>query len=121
MLKTRVPTLRVRKKKSIRRRARRRYRNLLPPQSTSAVSRRKNLPLRTYHQNLRSRQPKETMAEKATTTHKKIYQIAKEINISHETLLEYLRRKGHDVRSHMSAVDDTMMHDILSHFKKDKE
>ncbi len=60
------------------------------------------------------------MPEK-TQTHKKIYQIAKEINISHETLIEYLTRKGHTVKSHMTAVDDGMMHDILSHFKKDRE
>src|SRR5437016_3404709 len=52
---------------------------------------------------------------------KKIYQIAKEINISHETLIEYLKKKGHEVKTHMSVVDDAMMHDILSHFKKDKE
>ena len=52
---------------------------------------------------------------------KKIYQVAKEINISHETLLEYLRKRGHDIKSHMSVVDDAMMHDISSHFKKDKE
>lgn len=61
------------------------------------------------------------MTEKAPSQHKKIYQIAKEINISHETLMEYLRRKGHSIRSIMSVVDDAMMHDILSHFKKDKE
>lgn len=60
------------------------------------------------------------MTEK-THAHKKIYQIAKEINISHETLIEYLKKKGHTVRSHMSVVDDAMMHDIASHFKKDKE
>ncbi len=53
--------------------------------------------------------------------HKKIYQIAKEINISHETLIEYLKKRGHVIKSHMSVVDDAMMHDILSHFKKDKE
>lgn len=52
---------------------------------------------------------------------KKIYQIAKEINISHETLIEYLKKKGHDIKSHMTVVDDAMMHDISSHFKKDKE
>jgi translation initiation factor IF-2 len=52
---------------------------------------------------------------------KKIYQIAKEINISHETLMEYLKKRGHEIKSHMSLVDDAMMHDILSHFKKDKE
>jgi len=52
---------------------------------------------------------------------KKIYQVAKEINISHETLIDYLKKRGHEVKSHMSVVDDAMMHDILSHFKKDKE
>ncbi len=60
------------------------------------------------------------MTEK-TQSRKKIYQIAKEINISHETLMDYLKKKGHEVKSHMSVVDDAMMHDILSHFKKDKE
>ncbi|MBI4548460.1 MAG: translation initiation factor IF-2 [Ignavibacteriae bacterium] len=54
-------------------------------------------------------------------TKKKIYQIAKEINISHETLMAYLKKKGHAVRSHMTVIDDAMLHDILSHFKKDKE
>jgi translation initiation factor IF-2 len=54
-------------------------------------------------------------------TKKKIYQVAKEINISHETLIEYLTKRGHDIKSHMSVVDDAMMHDVLSHFKKDKE
>ncbi len=57
----------------------------------------------------------------AKTAHKKIYQVAKEINISHETLIEYLAKRGHTVKSHMSTIDDEMMHDILSHFKKDKE
>ena len=56
-----------------------------------------------------------------TTSSKKIYQVAKEINISHETLIEYLVKRGHSVKSHMSAVNDAMMQDILSHFKKDKE
>ena len=52
---------------------------------------------------------------------KKIYQVAKELNISHETLIDYLKKKGHDIKSHMTVVDDEMMHDISSHFKKDKE
>ncbi len=52
---------------------------------------------------------------------KKIYQLAKEINISHETLIEYLKKKGHTVKSHMSVVTEAMMQDISSHFKKDKE
>src|SRR5689334_18117439 len=60
------------------------------------------------------------MTEK-TLSKKKVYQVAKEINISHETLMEYLTKRGHVVKSHMSVLDDAMMHDILSHFKKDKE
>ncbi len=60
------------------------------------------------------------MTEKSPAK-KKIYQVAKEINISHETLIDYLVKKGHVIKSHMTVVDDSMMHDILAHFKKDKE
>jgi translation initiation factor IF-2 len=52
---------------------------------------------------------------------KKIYKVATELNLSHETLIEFLRKKGHEVKGHMSSVDDDMMRDILSHFKKDKD
>jgi translation initiation factor IF-2 len=52
---------------------------------------------------------------------KKIYKVATELNLSHETLIEFLRKKGHEVKSHMSSVDDAMMRDILIHFKKDKD
>jgi translation initiation factor IF-2 len=60
------------------------------------------------------------MTEK-TEKRKKIYQVAKEINISHETLIAYLVKRGHEVSSHMSQVTDAMMTDILEHFKKDRE
>src|SRR5437016_3195108 len=56
-----------------------------------------------------------------TLTKKKIYQLAKEINISHETLIEYLKKRGHTVKGIMTVLDDAMMHDVLLHFKKDKE
>jgi translation initiation factor IF-2 len=52
---------------------------------------------------------------------KKVYKVATELNLSHETLIEFLRKKGHDVKSHMSTVDGDMMKDILVHFKKDKD
>jgi translation initiation factor IF-2 len=52
---------------------------------------------------------------------KKIYKLATELNISHETLMEFLRKKGHEVKSHMSTVDDDMMKDVLVHFKKEKD
>lgn len=52
---------------------------------------------------------------------KKIYQLAKEINISHDTVIDFLHKKGYTVKSHMSAVEDDMLHDIMAHFKKEKE
>jgi len=52
---------------------------------------------------------------------KKIYKLATELNLSHETLIEFLQKKGHTVKSHMSSVDDAMMRDILIHFKKEKD
>ena len=60
------------------------------------------------------------MAE-TTEKRKKLYKVATELNLSHETLIEFLRKKGHEVKSHMSSVDDDMMRDILVHFKKDKD
>jgi translation initiation factor IF-2 len=52
---------------------------------------------------------------------KKIYKLATELNLSHETLIEFLRKKGHEVKGHMSTVDDDMMRDILIHFKREKD
>lgn len=52
---------------------------------------------------------------------KKIYRLATELNLSHETLVEFLRKKGHNVKGHMSTVDDDMMRDVLSHFKREKD
>jgi translation initiation factor IF-2 len=60
------------------------------------------------------------MAETAEKK-KKVYKVATELNLSHETLIEFLRKKGHEVKGHMSSVDDDMMRDILIHFKKDKD
>jgi translation initiation factor IF-2 len=52
---------------------------------------------------------------------KKIYKVATELNLSHETLIEFLRKKGHEVKGHMSTVDEDMMRDILIHFKREKD
>jgi translation initiation factor IF-2 len=60
------------------------------------------------------------MAETAEKR-KKIYKVATELNLSHETLVEFLRKKGHEIKNHMSSVDDDMMRDILVHFKKEKD
>lgn len=52
---------------------------------------------------------------------KKIYKVATELNLSHETLIEFLKKKGYAVKNQMSSVDDQMMRDILIHFKKEKD
>ena len=36
----------------------------------------------------------------------RIFQIAKELNISHTDILSFLNKKGVDVKSHMSPVDE---------------
>ncbi len=51
----------------------------------------------------------------------KIYKLAKELNISSETIIEFLKKRGFDVKSHMSPVTDEMMPLIQTHFKKDKD
>ncbi len=51
----------------------------------------------------------------------RVYKLASEINLSAENLLEFLRKKGHEVKSHMSILNDDMIKDINDHFKKDIE
>jgi translation initiation factor IF-2 len=60
------------------------------------------------------------MAETAEKK-KKIYKLATELNLSHETLMQFLRKKGYQVKNHMSTVDGDMLREILAHFKKDKD
>ena len=50
----------------------------------------------------------------------RIFQIAKELNISHTEILSFLKNKGVEVSSHMSPVDETTHQLILSEFAKDK-
>jgi translation initiation factor IF-2 len=51
----------------------------------------------------------------------KIFNLAKELNLSSETIIDFLRKKDFDIKSHMSTVTDEMMPVIMGHFKKDKE
>ncbi len=59
----------------------------------------------------------------AETKEKKVrvYKLASEYNLSAENLMEFLRKKGHDVKSHMSLLSDEMLKEINDHFKKDIE
>ncbi len=50
----------------------------------------------------------------------RIFQIAKELNISHTEILSFLKNKNIDVASHMSPVDENTHQLILAEFAKDK-
>lgn len=51
----------------------------------------------------------------------RIFQIAKELNISHTEIVSFLKGKGVAVASHMSPVDEEAYQLILTEFAKDKE
>lgn len=51
----------------------------------------------------------------------KIYKLATELNLASETIIDFLRKKGFDVKNHMTVVTDEMMHAIQNHFKKEKD
>ncbi len=51
----------------------------------------------------------------------RVFQIAKELNISHTEILSFLKDKGVEIASHMSPVDDDVYQMILTEFAKDKE
>ena len=51
----------------------------------------------------------------------RIFQIAKELNISHTDILSFLETKGVDIKSHMSPVEDDVRNLIMSEFSKDKK
>ena len=51
----------------------------------------------------------------------RVYKLASEYNLSAENLVEFLVKKGHDVKSHMSILNEDMIKEINDHFKKDIE
>ena len=52
---------------------------------------------------------------------RRIFQIAKELNISHTEILSFLEGKGISVASHMAPIDEDIYKIVLSEFHKDKE
>lgn len=55
------------------------------------------------------------------TKKQRIYKFASEYNLSVDNLIEFLKTKGYEIKSHMSLLTDEMLEDIHSHFKKDME
>lgn len=52
---------------------------------------------------------------------KKLYQVAKELNIASESLIAFLEKKGFETKTVNSTITDEMNVLIMSHFKKEKE
>ena len=52
---------------------------------------------------------------------KRIYQIAKELNISHIQILKFLESKSIDVPNHMAFVNNDIYDSILLEFSKEKK
>ena len=52
---------------------------------------------------------------------KRIFQIAKELNISHLEIIRFLKNKGEEVVSHMAPVSQDIYDEILLEFSKDKQ
>jgi len=51
----------------------------------------------------------------------RLFKFASEINLSSENLIEFLKTKGHEVKSHQSILTEEMITEINDHFKKDIE
>lgn len=51
----------------------------------------------------------------------RLYKFASEYNIPTENLIEFLQKKGYEVKSHMTLLTEEMESDIRVHFKKDIE
>jgi translation initiation factor IF-2 len=52
---------------------------------------------------------------------KRLYEVAKEYNISSEAIVKLVRELGFDVKSHMSTADDDMLTAVASKFSEEKE
>ncbi|MBI5463536.1 MAG: translation initiation factor IF-2 [Ignavibacteriales bacterium] len=57
----------------------------------------------------------------ATVKKLKIYNLAKDLNLAHDTIIDFLKKKGFEVKNHMSPVTDEMVTTVQSHFKKEKD
>lgn len=52
---------------------------------------------------------------------KRLYEIAREYNVSSDAIVTLVRELGYDVKSHMSTADDKMLAAIASKFSEEKE
>ena len=57
----------------------------------------------------------------AVADKKRIFHIAKELNISHLEIIRFLKNKGEEVASHMAPVSHDIYDEIVLEFSKDKQ
>ncbi len=61
------------------------------------------------------------MPEKTKTKKLRIYKFASEYNLATDSLVDFLKEKGYEIKGHMSLLTDDMLSDVAEHFKKDIE
>jgi len=61
------------------------------------------------------------MAEESKTKKIRVYKLASEYNLSVDTLMDFLRKKGYEVKTIQSILTDEMINAINDHYKKDIE
>lgn len=52
---------------------------------------------------------------------KRLYEVAKEYNVSSEAMVNLVRELGYEVKSHMSTADEEMLAAIATKFSREKE
>ncbi len=55
------------------------------------------------------------------STKRRIYQVAKEFDISNDTLIQFLKMKSNEVRNHMSPISDELYQEIKEKYGKKEE
>ena len=50
----------------------------------------------------------------------KIYELSKETGVDNKAIIDYLQKKGANIKNHMSTIPDSMVDDAREHFSKNK-
>ncbi len=61
------------------------------------------------------------MAEATKPKKLRLYKFAAEINLATETLMDFLKEKGYEIKNHMAVLSDEMIADIQEKFQKEIE
>ena len=56
----------------------------------------------------------------AEKTRRKLFKVAKELNLSHQTIIEFLEKKGYAVSGLNTPITDEMHDEILKRFAQEK-